>query len=362
LPLRAEINGRFVNAAFLSDDGWNAIKRSDAIVLPTCGCPGYKRRSRRGTRHFAHLPKRSCGGLGTKESEGHLAAKTEIVKTCRELGWESDTEIDGPDNRWRADVLAWRGSVKLAFEVQLAKQTLEVTQERQTTYGKDAKCCWLFSRPPVRVGCWNFHGEPEPPPPADPSLPIFKLHVGGPEFLVNVGHWTLPLKAFVQARLSGHIRYKTHRQCWPQELQLHVVETECWRCHCDFDLIYTSTTYRSLCGAHSEITVPGDGTSSDDPYGALININLAKEHFESQLQHLRVSFAWRYSRTMGRSYWSFGCPQCDALCGDFFFHRLINENEIDTAPAATVSVSASALPIRVENPHWCFSESKTFCS
>ena len=142
MPLRAQVDGRWLNAAILSDTEWQELKGSRSLRMPCCGMPAYGRTSRLGTRHFYHAPGSHCGAEG--ESAEHLAAKAEIARACNELGWEAFSEFAG--NNWRADVYATRGRHRVAFEIQWSRQSIEVTR-----------------RPPCSVRYWNHTEEHEFP-------------------------------------------------------------------------------------------------------------------------------------------------------------------------------------------------------
>lgn len=349
MPLRAQLDGRSINAVLLSETEWQALKGSRLLRMPCCDAPAYRRTSRLGTRHFAHSPKHHCGTEG--ESAEHLAAKAEIVRVCHDLGWNADSEV--AEGQWRADVLATRDRHRLAFEVQWSTQTLDATRERQAGYGTDVKCCWLFRKLPTEQRPHELH-----PTLPERNLPMFRLQLADSGFNVTVDHNNPSLREFVTARLAGRIRFRDHRE-YVCELQVVTHETGCWRCGASYDLFYTRQVMRSSCGAE-EMRDPGDcDTEHSDPYSALRNVRLAQRHFPSELKRLRFSVARRGSTTMERSYWSFGCPRCDALFGSHYFHHLMAEPE----DAELVPFCSKILP-RSEHrrePHWCFPQNGRFC-
>ena len=69
----------------------------------------------------------------------------------------------------------------------------------------------------------------------------------------------------------------------------------------------------------------------------------------------------RYSKTVGNSYTSFGCPYCDAIFGSHFYFQEICNVESEDIPhidfETTVNISLGTLNI----PHWCYSENRNFC-
>ncbi len=131
MPLRAIINNEDVLAPFLDDAAWQLFKTRVKnehldVRLPCCGGIAYLRTSKHGLNHFVHKERDTC--ISAPETWQHLKAKREIVLACRSAGYEALTEVSG--DGWRADVLAGKGNVKIAFEVQWSPQTWEETQER----------------------------------------------------------------------------------------------------------------------------------------------------------------------------------------------------------------------------------------
>ena len=136
MPLRALIDNRDIVAPLLSDDEWEKLKlavkqKKSQVILPCCQNNGFLRVSKLGTKHFVHRTKQNCNWKS--ESMEHIKAKSEIVLACKDSGYEALSEVSGED--WRADVLAIKNDIKIAFEVQLSAQTLEETI-KVTVHGK----------------------------------------------------------------------------------------------------------------------------------------------------------------------------------------------------------------------------------
>jgi competence protein CoiA len=109
------------------------------VVLPCCGSAGFLRSSKYGVQHFVHARRGTCA-WGPETAE-HLAIKAAIVRACHAAAYSAETEVAGPD--WRADVLAVRGTTRVAFEVQWSVQTLAETVARQERYARDEiRGCW----------------------------------------------------------------------------------------------------------------------------------------------------------------------------------------------------------------------------
>jgi competence protein CoiA len=244
MPLRAQLDGRTINAALLSDAEWRALKGERLLRMSCCEALAYRRTSRLGTRHFAHSPGHHCGAEG--ECAEHLAAKAEIVRVCHKLGWTANSEVT--EGRWRADVIASRDRHRLAFEIQWSSQTVEVTRERHAAYGTYVKCCWLFRRLPLpKTRRSHPHGLQSTAAMRD--LPMFQLTPTDSGFDVTVDHNTVSLREFVQARLERRIHFCGQRHYSATELQLVAPEVPCWRCQRPYNVFYTRQVMRSDCGA-----------------------------------------------------------------------------------------------------------------
>lgn len=114
------------------------------------GWPAVLKRSIRGVQFFAHAP----GYTGLKpelESEHHRQAKIAVAKALRAAGYTAWVERPGisPDGElWQADVLCQTEGRMIAFEVQLAPQTLDEYELRSSRYARSGvKCVWLVRHP-----------------------------------------------------------------------------------------------------------------------------------------------------------------------------------------------------------------------
>jgi hypothetical protein len=103
MPIRVLLNGQNIIAPLDQEEWEDLHQRVRAKVvelhLPCCQGLAYPRVSPRGAQHFVHFANSGCA----PESEVHLLAKLEIIKACRELGYDAIPEFSG--NGWRADVL-----------------------------------------------------------------------------------------------------------------------------------------------------------------------------------------------------------------------------------------------------------------
>lgn len=119
-------------------DKWKDMKKRPKGYYFMLGSewPAVLKRSINGIQFFAYSP----GYTGTKpanESFEHIKAKTLIVNALRLAGYEAWVEKSGKcpmGESWQADVMCQGNEEQIAFEVQLAPQTLEVYEERSSRY------------------------------------------------------------------------------------------------------------------------------------------------------------------------------------------------------------------------------------
>jgi competence CoiA-like predicted nuclease len=199
--------------------------------MKCCGAPAIPKTSKLGTQFFAH--KTNACGEG-KESIEHILCKELIVKGALQAGWKADPEESGCDkekNNWVADVLCSQGSIKIAFEVQLASQTFSEYKRRTERYSNSGvKCLWLIQRKrknPIaeqmildriqsnnRRDVFVHHPDRE-------DMPVFQVDISDQENIFVFFPWhhgkgphKLPLSEFVYGVLSGVMEFRDERWCW----------------------------------------------------------------------------------------------------------------------------------------------------
>jgi hypothetical protein len=355
MPLRAFINDEEVLAPFISDTDWQVLKsQKPNIVLPCCGQYGFFRVSKLGTKHFVHKNKTGCNW--NSETWQHLLTKTEIVKACKQAGYEAKTEVSASD--WRADILATKqsnqGLIQVALEVQWSPQTLEVTKERQAKYQRDkVRCCWLFRRLPTEQ--------------VSRELPMFKLVFHDNSPVVETHYGNMALTKFVESLLRGEFRFcEAYRLAIKQTVTLVFFPVDCWKCRRKHHIYYIQGNYRSVC--NKSALEPNCGLNE-------IPLHFRPEIIKAALTFLRTeqgkflrmgTIQTRYSKTVGDSYLSFGCPWCNAILGDHYYfeevstafycldntQKVFHEVELTSAPDLLKWTSPS---------HWCYSPDRVFC-
>lgn len=97
-----------------------------------CDAPAYATHSPLNLRFFAHKPgSERCPSVGESQDHEDLKAIAALAVNSQP-GWTADVEVTG--DGWRADVLAVRGSVKIAMEVQLSSQAKRETRARNDRF------------------------------------------------------------------------------------------------------------------------------------------------------------------------------------------------------------------------------------
>jgi hypothetical protein len=147
MPLKAKIDGKDIISVLCSDEDWEEAQLAskgniDRLRMNCCPAPAYASHSPLNLRFFAHKPGHErCASAG--ESDEHECLKAAAAKAVQSLeGWKSDVEVSGEG--WRADVLAVRGAVKVAIEVQLSAQARRETGSRNDRFeASEVTAFWL---------------------------------------------------------------------------------------------------------------------------------------------------------------------------------------------------------------------------
>jgi hypothetical protein len=120
-----------------TEDDWSTarlLSKGDdyRLCMVCCNAPTVAKHSSLDLRFFSHKPSfdpgASCSESIEHESLKEVAANA--VKDC--TGWNADVEVSGEG--WSADVLATRGSVKIAIEIQLSSQAKRETKARNDRF------------------------------------------------------------------------------------------------------------------------------------------------------------------------------------------------------------------------------------
>ncbi|GAA3846554.1 hypothetical protein AFIC_000492 [[Pseudomonas] carboxydohydrogena] len=147
MPLKAKLDGREIVSVLCSDRDWSEAQHAskgteNRLRMSCCDAPAYASHSPLDLRYFAHKSGYDrCPSGG--ESDEHESLKAAAARTVQSLaGWQADVEVSG--DGWRADVLAMRGSIKIAIEVQLSAQAKRQTGARNDRFeASEVSAFWL---------------------------------------------------------------------------------------------------------------------------------------------------------------------------------------------------------------------------
>lgn len=166
----------------------------------------------------------------------------------------------------------------------------------------------------------------------------------------------MPLADFVCSWIRGERHLASHLAF--QEpggvLEVSLLERRCFNCHRNALIWSVDAAGRSACDrpfAHrSRVRSPYDDTRPEfsDEVRAMIEQAAADK---GRLEDLST-LSERFSRALGRSYLSFGCPHCDALFGDHYNYRWA-EYRIDLIGLVAWVGQCRATRADIAFPHWC---------
>jgi hypothetical protein len=254
MPLSAYINGERQIAPLLDSSEWEALRATrPAIELGCCRSRGFMRVSKLGTQHFVHA-RRSDACTSAPESAEHLLLKSIILVAVRNASWDGDVEVCSQEGGWRADVMASKDRLRVAFEVQLSTIPFFELAARQQAYSDSG----------VR-GCWFYgYGALNPPAPTKTDMPVFPFSYGinnpvapskrgMPPDQVRIGSHEMPLPEAVSALLNRQFRRCAKQHVTTSEGITIFRFHECWACHRDFDVFCPTQ-----CSATCDDRLPAD--------------------------------------------------------------------------------------------------------
>ena len=334
MPLRSTDpgTGESQQATLLSDEAWARLREENRsrrhLRLPCCDSQVVLKTSSRGLRFFAHKGRGLC--TSAPETEAHLMLKDAAVRAAIRNGWSAETEVARAG--WRADVLAIRGDAQVAVEIQWSSQTNEETLRRQARY-KEAgvRGLWLLRQPGFPVSrdlpAACIGGSPEAGLAA--LLPYYERMTARHRNDPLRWSQTLPIDDFLDAAFSGRLSFGL-----PTSLeaiaQVQTSTAECWWCKAPMRIIHQI----SIVHPKSQLVLASlslEDFTKDEELLQQILVRLPDDP-------LRGPVKLRFSRTVGESYMSNGCPKCDGLFGKFFSYPSESEDEVDYP-----------LPIRIDD-------------
>lgn len=316
-----------IQAFDLNADEWEILKiqnrQSNHLRMPCCDAGVVLKQSKRGIRFFAHKKIGLCATAD--ESEEHRFLKWLAVEAARSCGWHAETEVSGisPSGEpWRADVLATKGNVKVAIEVQWSGQDDDETLRRQRRYRASGVWgLWLFRQPSfpvtedlpaVCVGGTFEDGFRA-------LLPYRSARMTRNDRQKQQG-WktTLPMHEFLAAAFSQRLKWGRITQIAANaNVKILSTEADCEKCGVITEIIVGLEV--KIAGYRFDLSLL-DLTPYDSLTRELL-LNLPQNFDPS---HLKT----RYSHTRKERYFSNGCLGCDRIYGDFYLAGYRNEAKV----------------------------------
>ncbi len=260
------------------------------------------------------------------ESSAHQRAKAQIAAACARAGYAVTVEAAGED--WRADVLAVRGTVSLAFEVQWSPLKLHEALDRQARYARDGvRGCWFFRAPPTTRAVPDLAL-------ARHDLPLFHLLANADEsFSIALDGRLLALDDLTARLVSGRVRFCPEAALTREvELAIALYGLMCPACARPLLLPRVSGRVTARCGAILPI---------DSATGAAL-ADAAAMHLHDE----------------GSLVCAGACPMCSTPIDE----RTLWLAHYAVHPQATVTHRVLiAAPIRAPYAHWCAPDDGVWC-
>lgn len=283
------------------------------------------------------------------ESHNHLRLKGEILRLCDALGYTAISEAGV--GRARADVLARKGTTAIAFEIQWSPESLGKTKARQQRYlTQGVQGCWLFREPTKQARTREASG-----------LPIF--HVGEQEGAYQVAlldrRRHAPLADFIAAFLQGGIKFcEAARTMKKQRAELVFYPMDCWKCRAT-NHAFALEPYLSSC--NFKLLEMGSLWTGERPEFSPEILGALQRTLTADSRIRLGPIKARHSKTVEKSYRSFGCIECDSIFGDWFINVAgLEARQTEGNIRLPVDITLeNALELAV--PHWCYPVAGNFC-
>lgn len=315
MPLRCiDPNGLSIHSFDLSDEHWQTLvqenRKARHLRMHCCDAEVTLKKSRRGTRFFAHKAVGSC--TTAPESEAHLYLKRAAVVAARKNGWIADTEVTGTTpsgTQWIADVFAQKGKHKVAVEIQWSGQMNDETLRRQERYKEaDVRGLWLLRQPGFPIThdlpavCIGGNLEEG----FTALIPSFSTMNARDRSQLSRWHQVLPMHEFLDAAFSHRFQFDV-----PHNADLVVsiwgAEMSCYSCGADTQVVTRIEVNFGPNKCYFSLAKLGE-------HAKLVPIVLGKIPRNIDLGEIK----YRFSKTAGEKYLSNGCAHCNALIGDYF--------------------------------------------
>lgn len=311
MPLAAYLSDERIEAPFLSDEEWAALRqrwKAGEPLMMACGQAGKPRVSKRGLKHFYHHAEADCTLHPSGESADHLEMKSLVAAAAREAGWDAVIEYPASDRAWIADVMVSRDGKRRALEIQFSRQDADEFRRRQERYEAEGiQCLWLaaeVNRQADTVPCVMIGGVPGA---RTLSLPAFTgpAPVDAAEAIAHL--LNEEIAPFVELVVRAYSLDTTMLKCWRDSCKRWITA---WR----LDDLQVETR----CGQKGSLLAThyyGSRIFLTDRIERLIAGRVMPVLKQADLPS-PMYLATRYSKTADCSYLALCCPYCNSLQGD----------------------------------------------
>lgn len=288
--------------------------------------------------------------MATNDKSFHDKVKREIYNICNSLGYTTKEEYG--KKGWRTDLYVEANNKKYAFEVQMSPQSLKKTIERQDKLLKDNVFgCWLFEKEPARQ---NKELE---------NLPVFKIIDNKGDISISLkGRKELPLQTFISDFVNEKIQFRNFLSPLPK-INIVILEMGCWKCGV-VNHIYYIAPFDTPCNTHISLNESSRMWESNKMCFRPEIIKSVQEYADLE-KGKKLNLATvreRHSYTVGRSYMSFGCSDCDSIFGDFYVMEAILFSAYGDGVVDKFSFDIDFdADLRREFHHWCHPGNNNFC-
>lgn len=234
-----------------------------------------------------------------------------IIDVCQTKKLDYITKVKSAT--WNADIVVKHETYKVAFNVCKCPRNVEATYKAMR---KERVCgCWLLL--PTRNSSYQ-----------ERSLPCFNLISKTDKEVVCLNSKLddnstnqIELSIFLHSIIDGKIRFAEQAEI--NKVELCFYKNGCWKCHRENDVYFVNRLF-----SQKGVVIDGQNLMIDEDL--TFNPSIIKGFQRYIQEHPSETFIMgeikpRYSKTIGETYPSFGCAQCDSIFGNFY----LQENMIE---------------------------------
>ena len=258
-----------------------------------------------------------------------------ILELSEQKGWSAKRNYK--TEGWKADIIVSHNEKKIAFNITTKEQGFEASLRAME---RDGVC-----------GCWLSSHKRFCPFEEDLRFPLFSFHFGQNGYYVdNRGLNNINIVDFVDAFVSGCISFKDKFTI--EYFSVFIDEEMCWKCN------NKMSVYNVVKLVDKDGTVLNGADLHDIPIDFSFQPKIIESVMQFSSSRPELGFCFgeikeRHSNTMGHSYPSFGCPNCDSIWGDHYRSEFILDTTDLDMPEKTHTIHLDDESLVFDIPHWC---------